>query len=125
MKKFLSTIFVMILFMSTAHAEIKTYEGVGEYIMTDEPLDFAKNQAELEAQRTILESVCVFVKSRSLMLDHELDEDKVIKISRGILHVTDTKFSMDMDEDGISIKSFVTAEIDTAELDTMLEQENN
>lgn len=93
--------------------------------MTDEPLDFAKNQAELEAQRTILESVCVFVKSRSLMLDHELDEDEVIKISRGILHVTDTKFSMDMDEDGISIKSFVTAEIDTAELDTMLEQENN
>lgn len=38
---------------SIACAEV--YEGVGEYFMTDETVDFAKNQAELAAQRDVLE----------------------------------------------------------------------
>ena len=122
MRNFLAAIVVMILFASTAHAEIKTYTGYGEYLMTDETIDYAKEQAELYAQRDVLDKVCVFVKGQSLMIDNELSDDEVTTISAGILHVTDTKFSFDMDADGILIKSTVTAQIDTAELDTLLEQ---
>ena len=122
MRKFLAAIVVVILFASTAHAEIKTYTGYGEYLMTDETIDYAKEQAELYAQRDVLEKVCVFVKGQSLMIDNELSDDEVITISAGILHVTDTKFSLDMDEGGILIKSFVTAQIDTEELAELLEQ---
>ncbi len=122
MRKFLSAIVLMILFASTAHAEIKTYTGYGEYLMTDETIDYAKEQAELLAQRDVLDKVCVFVKGQSLMIDNELSDDEVTTISAGILHVTDTKFSFDMDADGILIKSTVTAQIDTAELDTLLER---
>ena len=122
MRNFLAAIVVMILFASTAHAEIKTYTGYGEYLMTDETIDYAKEQAELYAQRDVLEKVCVFVKGQSLMIDNELSDDEVTTISAGILHVTDTKFSLDMADDGILIKSFVTAQIDTAELEKLLEQ---
>ncbi|MBD3878404.1 MAG: hypothetical protein SR1Q5_01780 [Quinella sp. 1Q5] len=125
MRNFLAAIVVVILFASTAHAEIKTYTGYGEFLMTNETIDYAKEQAELLAQRDALEKVCVFVKGQSLMIDNELSDDEVITISAGILHVTDTKFSLDMDEGGILIKSFVTAQIDTAELDTLLEREVN
>ena len=122
MRNFLAAIVVMILFASTAHAEIKTYTGYGEYLMTDETINYAKKQAELYAQRDVLDKVCVFVKGQSLMIDNELSDDEVITISEGILHVTDTKFSLDMDEGGILIKSFVTAQIDTEELAELLEQ---
>ena len=114
----------LIFFTSaTACAEIKSYEGVGEYFMTDETIDYAKNQAELSAQRNVLEKVSVYVKKISVMIDHELDEDEIITISAGILHVIDTKFSMTAEDDGILIKSIVTAQIDTDELEKLLEQE--
>ena len=122
MRNFLAAIVLMILFATTAHAEIKTYTGYGEYLMTDETIDYAKEQAELYAQRDVLDKVCVFVKGQSLMIDNELSDDEVTTISAGVLHVTDTKFSLDMDEGGILIKSFVTAQIDTAELEKLLEQ---
>lgn len=122
MRNFLAAIVVVILFASTAHAETKAYTGYGEYLMTDETIDYAKEQAEREAQLRILEEVCTDVKKSATMIDHEIDEDEIITISAGILHVTDTKFSLDMDEGGILIKSFVTAQIDTAELEKLLEQ---
>ena len=42
---------MIFLTSATTYAEIKSYEGVGEYFMTDETIDFAKNQAALSAQR--------------------------------------------------------------------------
>lgn len=38
-------IFPILFFMSVTRAEIQTYEGFGEYFITDETVDFAKNQA--------------------------------------------------------------------------------
>ena len=122
MKNFLLSIVVMILLTSTAYAEIKTYTSVGEYLMTNETIDFAKKQAEVEAQSKILEEVCIDVRKTATMTDHELDEEEIITISESVLHVTDTKFSMDMDEEGILIKAHVTANIDTEELATLLAQ---
>ena len=101
----------------------EVYEGVGVYFMTDETIDFAKNQSEIAAQRDILEKICVYVKSQSTMIDHEFDNDEIITIRAGILNVIDTKFSMESENDWIKVKSFVTAQIDTDELKKLLEQE--
>ena len=122
MKNFLLSIVMMILLTSTAYAEIKTYTSVGEYLMTDETIDFAKKQAEGEAQRKILEEVCTDVKKIATMTDHELNEEEIITMSESVLHVMDTKFSMNMTEDGILIQAHVTANIDTEELATLFEQ---
>ena len=111
---------ILALSAETAHAEI--YTGVGEYFMTDETVDFAKNQAELAAQRDVLEKICVYVKEQSAMIDNELDNNEIITISAGILHVIDTKFSMEPEDDSIKVKAFVTAQIDIAELEKLLEQ---
>ena len=115
--------FSMIFFIAmVSHAEIIVYNGVGEYFMTDETVTFAKEQAEQVAQRDILEQVSVYVEHQAKMIDHELDSDEIITISTGIIHVTDTKFSMTDENDGILVKSFVTAYIDTDELENSLEQ---
>ena len=116
-------VIAMIFFTSaTTYAEIKSYEGVGEYFLTDETIDYAKEQAELEAQSDILEKVIVYVKGISVMIDHELDSDEIITASAGILRVIETKFTMESDGDGITVKSFVTAEIDIEEVVKLLEQ---
>ena len=105
---------------SIACAEV--YNGVGEYFINDETVEFAKNQAELNAQRDILEKICVYVKGQSIMIDNELDNDEIITISAGILHVIDTKFSMEPKDKWIEVKSFVTAQIDIDELKKLLER---
>lgn len=110
------------LLTTTAHAEIKTYTGIGEYLLTEETLDFAKNRAELEAERNVLEQVSVYIRGRSMMIDNELDEDEIITVGAGILHVTETKFSFESDAEGILVKAFVTAKIDVDELEKLLEE---
>ncbi len=122
MKKFFATIFALILLtVSIAYAEIKTYTGNGEYLMTEDGnIDFAKSRAAINAERNILDQVCVYVKGQSSMIDNELDNDEVISISAGILHVTDTKYQMLDDADGILVKATVTAQVDIDELETLL-----
>lgn len=124
-KIFLQTVIALFivtnLLTAVAHAEIQTYKGVGEYFMTDETVEFAKNHAELEAERNILDQISVYIKSLSIMIDNELDSDEIITISAGILRVTDTKFAMTAKDDGINVESFVTAQIDTDELEILLD----
>ncbi len=125
-KIFLRTIFAFVIvanfFAAAAHAEIQTYEGVGEYFMTDETIDFAKEQAELYAQRDALEKISVYVKRVASMTDHELDSEEIVTVSAGILRVIETKFAMDDGGDGIIVKSFVTVEIDIEEVVKLLQQ---
>lgn len=121
MKKFLTALFaIFLLSASLAHAEIKTYEGSGEYLLTDENIDFAKSRAEISAERNILEKVCVYIKAQSTTIDNELDNDEVISICAGILRVTDTKFKIVDDAEGILITAVVTAQVDIDELETLL-----
>ena len=123
MKKFLTVLFaIMLLSASIACAEVKTYTGSGEYLLTEENVDFAKSRAEISAERNILDQVCVYVKAQSSIVDNEFDDDEVISICAGILHVTDTKIKMVDDANGILVKAVVTAEVDIDELETLLKQ---
>ena len=123
MKNFLATIFALILLTATAHAQIRTYTGSGEYLMSEDTVvDFAKSRAAIEAERNILDQVCVYIKGQSSTIDNELDNDEVISIGAGILYVTDTKYQMLDDAQGILVKATVTAQIDIDELETLLKQ---
>lgn len=107
----------------TAHAQIQTCTGTGEYLMVDETIAEAKKQAKLSAERAALEQICVYVQSRSESKDFELKIDEIITIAVGILRIVDTKFSMTDESNGTLIKAVVTAEIDVDELNALLERE--
>ena len=122
-KIFCAAFFMTILSFSSVQAEIRVYEGYGEHFMNDaETVDFAKGRAELEAQRDALEQVGFYVKSQSEVQNFSLKNDEIIIIATGILHVIDTKFSIEKDDGEIVVKSFVTAQIDIDELEKLLEQ---
>ena len=94
----------------------------GNLMSEDTVVDFAKSRAAIEAERNILDQVCVYVKAQSSTIDNELDNDEVISIGAGILYVTDTKYQMLDDAQGILVKATVTAQIDIDELETLLKQ---
>ena len=125
MRRLLTAIFVAGLFLLTlpVHAEIQTFEGVGETFMQDEPINEAKQRAELSAQRHALEQAGVYIKDHFESQDSELTEAEIITIAAGILHVTDTKFSVTESNDLIKIKAVVTAQIDIDELQELLARE--
>lgn len=123
MKKILAVLFaIVVLNTSVACAEVKTYTGNGDYLLTDENISFAKSRAEISAELSILNQICVYVKGQSTTIDNEFDNDEVISICAGILHVTDTKYQIIDDANGILVKALVTAEVDTDELETLLKQ---
>lgn len=123
-RQIFSALFIVSILIcnSVSHAEIKNYEGHGEYyIVDDETNDFAKKQAELEAWRNILDKICVYVKANSVMIDNELDEDEIITIAAGILRVIETKHAIKVEDDALIVRAFVTATIDTDELESLLD----
>ena len=126
MKNFLSILLAIILLsMTSAHAETKVYQGVGEHFMTDETIESAKNKAELMAERDALEQVCFYVKSQSASRNSRLNTDEIITIAAGILRVTDTKFKINDDNNGLRITAIISADIDIDELEKLLERAVN
>ena len=58
----------LLTFSPNANAELKPYNGVGEYIMSDfETPDVAKQRAKLYAERNAQEQAGVYIKSYSRM----------------------------------------------------------
>ena len=121
MKDFLSAVLLIILLStSTAYAEIKTYKGIGVHYMNDtETAAEAKNQAELLAARDALEQVCLYVKNQANSRNLSL-KDEIIIIATGILHIVSTKFEISTEENTLVVTSFITANIDTEELEKLL-----
>lgn len=113
-----------IFFTASAQAEMQTYEGIGEYWITQgETYNFAKQQAKKIAERDALEQVYVYVRSQSEVKNSELSKDEIITIAAGLLYVTDTKYSMSKADDFIVAKAIVIATIDTAAVVEAVERE--
>lgn len=107
---------------AVSQAEIKTYEGHGVYyIVGDETIDFAKEKAALLAERDAIEQVKLYIKSNSRVVNSKLLEDEIITIAAGILRVIDTKHAIEVEDDALIVKAFVTAIIDTDELENLLD----
>lgn len=95
MKKLLTGLLVAgsLLFMPTTHAEVKTYEGVGEYYMSDyETPDIAQQRAKRRAEQNACEQAGVYVKSFSRAKNFELVEDIIETMTSGILKVIDVQY---------------------------------
>lgn len=82
-------------FMPVAQAEIKTYEGIGEYIMSDfETPDIAKQRAKVRAEQNAAEQAGVYVKSYTKTVNHVVTEDEVTAITSMIIKIIDEKYKV-------------------------------
>lgn len=109
-----------LFFVSPAHAEVKNYDGVGEYIMSDfETPDVAKQRAKLYAERNAQEQAGVYVKSYSKMSNFELVADEIESMTSGILKIISVNYKMIPMEEygGIMYRALIVASIDSDNVD--------
>ena len=128
-KKFFLKIFILsILFgtlqnFSLASAESKIYEGVGYFAVTEESLDYAKNQAKLDGARNIAEQIFLDVQSQTDVKNSAVQHDEIITKTEGLLKILDVKYKIlpdESDENNFVVQAKVTAEVDSDELEKIL-----
>ena len=105
---------------SAVDAEVKNYDGVGEYIMSDfETPDVAKQRAKLYAERNAQEKAGVYIKSYSRAENFELVEDEIVTMTSGILKIIHVDYKMIPIEEygGIMYRATIVASIDTDNID--------
>ena len=110
-------------FMPVTNAEIQTYTGVGEYIMSDfETPEIAKQRAKQYAERNAQEQAGVYVSSYSRVENFKLAEDEIITMTNGILSVTNVKYDIITipEHAGIVYRATIQANIDTDRVDEWL-----
>ena len=125
MKKFLAAALIAssLFSMPIANAEIKTYEGTDEYVMSEfETMDIAKQRAKQKAERNAQEQAGVYISSYSSMKDFELVQDEIVSIACGILSVIDVKYDVKPldNANGFLIRATVKANINTDDVNKFL-----
>lgn len=118
-RKFLTALLAgSLLIASPVNAEVKTYEGVGEYSMGErDTLETAKQGAKDRALRNALEKAGVLIQARSRSEDFELVEDLITSQTGAILKVIEVMY----DRTDFLVKATVTVEIDAEDLNRRLE----
>ena len=124
-KKFLAGILAAaiggsLFFPAVTSAEIKTYTGEGEYIMSDfETPEVAKQRAKVYAERNAQEQAGVYVNSYSKMENFNLVADEIVTITNGILKILNVDYQIvPMSEyGGIMYRATIQANIDTDKID--------
>ena len=125
MKKFLLALMMSLLVSSTAAAEVRTYEGSDEYVMSEfETMDIAKQRAKQKAERIAQEQAGVYISTYSETKNFELVQDEIISIACGILSVVDVKYNVTPldDANGFLIRATVKANIETNDVNKYLEK---
>ena len=111
-----------------ASAEVKTYEGTGEYVMSDfETPDIAKQRAKARAEQSCVEQAGVYVKSYTRVVDSAVTEDEVEAIANIIINVIDEKFVVvPVSESGGSFRVVATikATVDSNRIDMWMERDH-
>ena len=88
--KFVSTIFVVsvLLMVSMVNAEIKMYDGVGKYVMSDfETPEIAKQRAKLRAEQAARRQAGVYLTSYSRSENFRLAENEISAITNNITNI--------------------------------------
>jgi len=126
-KKFLvilAIIFTGNIFASNVQAEIKTYTGIGDYVLSEDvPPGDIKSKAKMYAEKNALEQAGVFVSGLTEVKNNVVSKDEIITIVGGILKIIDTKFEIIPLNDAAGIAKYratVTAQIDTNLLDAAI-----
>ena len=110
--------------MSVAHAEIKTYTGVGEYLMSDfETPEVAKQRAKARAEQNAQEQAGVYVSGFTKVNNMQVTEDEVIVITSGIMSVTEVSYEKRFGTDDTTIfTATIKANINTDDVNKWLEK---
>ena len=104
---------------SPADAEVRTYTGSDEYIMSEfETIDIAKQRAKQKAERVAIESAGVFVESTTEVSNQMVTKDEIFTMAGGILKVVDVQYQLTPLEDGKSliVRATVKADIDSDDI---------
>lgn len=117
MKKLLAAISVVvsILFlMPVALAEIRTFDGMGEYILGElEDIEIGKERAKELALRSAQEKASFYLKNYCTK-DMGISEDEIPAIADGILNITSVFYEMKpAPNDALLVVATLTAEMDT------------
>ena len=125
MRKFIALAALTLIFCATtAHAEMQTYEGVGEYsIMQGETLNAAKQQAKKIAERNALEQIYFYVRSDSSSKNSTVDKDEVITIAAGLMNVLKTTYAVSKEDGSFVVKAVVVVEVDPDKIAEAVERE--
>ena len=123
MKKFFAVLIVGLLMAGTANAEVVTYEGIGQYVMSDfETPDVAKLRAKQRAEKSAQEKAGIFVKSNTKVVNLKLESEEIEVMTAGIMKVHSVTYDVQSDVSGFIFTSKVLVDIDTAEIDKWLEK---
>ena len=129
MKKFLAVMLGGLLMANVsniASAEVRTYEGVGEYVMSDfETPDIAKQRAKARAEAAAQEKAGVLVKSNTQVVNLQLKSEEIEIITSGVMKVHSVTYDVKPDSSGFVFMSKVVVDIDTDEIDKWLNQNEN
>lgn len=120
MKKFLAAALIASSLFTTSpvNAEVKTYEGIGEYVMGErDTLETAKQGAKDKALRNALEKAGVLIQSHSRSEDLELVEDVITSQTGAVLKVIEVVY----DREDFLIRATVKVNIDADDLNRRLE----
>ena len=127
MKKLLAAAIIAsnLFLMPAVNAEVKTYEGVGEYLMSDfETPDTAKQRAKQRAEQAAQEKAGVFVESRTEVVNMIVTKDEIVTMTGGILKVVNVKYEREIvSADATLIRAKVTADIDSDDIDKWLNRD--
>ena len=128
MKKILTALLIAGSFfsMSAVNAEVQTYEGTDEYVMSEfETIDIAKQRAKQKAERSAQEKVGVFVESNTEVVNMMVTKDEVRTMTGGILKVVDVQYQLTPLADGKSliVRATVKADIDTDDVTKWLNRD--
>ena len=126
MRKFLAAVIVgSLLSASPVYAEVRNYDGVGEYIMSDfETPEVAKQRAKAYAERNAQEKAGVYIKSYSRTENLELVDDEIVTMTSGILKIISVDYKLVPMEEygGIMYRATVLASIDTDKVNEWISQ---
>ena len=102
--------------MPSVDAEVRTYEGSDEYIMSEfETIDIAKQRAKQKAERAAQEKAGVFIESNTEVVNMMVTKDEIRTMTSGILKVVDVQYDVKplTNANGFIIRATVKADIDS------------
>lgn len=132
LKRMITTFICMLVMLGNAQvsqAEVRTYEGVGEYIMSDfETPDIAKQRAKARAEQHVAEQAGVYVKSYTRTVNHTLVEDEIVAIANMIIKIVDVQYTTNPTSEAggtLQIVARIRATVDSERIDQWLKRDQS
>ena len=111
---------------SSVNAEIKTYEGSDEYVMSEfETIDMGKQRAKQKAERAAQEKAGVFIESNTEVVNMMVTKDEIRTMTGGILRIVgEPQYKLTEIAGGKSfiVRATIQAEIDSDDITKWLNQ---